>query len=269
VGSVIPRLSVIVPVFNEERTIDAVLHRLSRLPYPHPDQQVIVVDDGSTDGTPRILAGWVGRPGVEIVRHTHNQGKGAAVRTGLGRAAGAITVIQDADLEYDPTDLAGVVEAVARGGCDAAYGSRYLAPDPSLRWTRFRVAVGLMNLLVRVLYGGRLTDVNTCYKALPTDLYRRLDLRSDRFELCAETTAKLLRGGYRILELPISYRPRTRAEGKKIGWRDAVRFARALVVWRVRAKSSRPAPRRPPTEAIAAPPNDAIDPTLGPALTVR
>jgi glycosyltransferase involved in cell wall biosynthesis len=242
------RLSVIVPVYNEERTVEAVLARLAAGPYP--DQQVIVVDDGSTDRTPQLLRAWAGRPGFLLLRHPVNRGKGAAVRTGLAHAAGDVTVIQDADLEYDPADLPELVEPLLRGECEAAYGSRYLAPGRPLPWTRFRLAVVALNGLVRLLYARRLTDVATCYKALRTDLYRRLDLRSERFELCAEMTAKLCRLGVPIREVPIGYRPRTRAEGKKIGWRDAWRFAWALLACRFRQAPAGRAAYPLPAEAL-------------------
>jgi glycosyltransferase involved in cell wall biosynthesis len=238
-----PRLSVIVPVYNEVRTVDAVLDRLTRVPYPHPEQQVVVVDDGSTDGTAEKLAAWADRPGLVLLRHPVNRGKGAAIRTGLAHAAGLVTAIQDADLEYDPADLPALVEPILRGEAEAVFGSRYLRPGNYLPWTRFRLAVHLMNGLVRALYGARLTDVNTCYKVLRTDLYPRLALRCERFEYCAEVTAKLCRLGVPIVERPIAYHPRTRAEGKKIGWRDAAQFAWSLAAWRVRPLASADAAR--------------------------
>ena len=248
-----PPAVVIVPVFNEERTVDAVLDRLTRVPYEYPDQQVIVVNDGSTDGTADRLAGWRGRPGLTLLRHAVNRGKGTAVRTGLRHATGEVTAIQDADLEYDPIDLLALVEPVLHGEADAVFGTRYRCSGGRLPWTRFRLAVHLMSGLAWFLYGVRLTDVNTCYKVLRTDLYPRLGLRSERFEYCAEVTAKLCRLGVRIREVPISYRPRTKAEGKKIGWRDAGQFAWALTSWRFRplpevagGRSTKPSAVSPP-----------------------
>ena len=194
---------------------------------------MIVIDDGSTDATPRLLDAWAGRPGFRVLRHARNQGKGAAVRTGLAYAQGEVTIIQDADLEYDPADYPRVVEPILRGETDVVYGSRYLAPTRRLPWTRFRVAVLLFNGLVWVLYGRRLTDEATCYKAVRTSLLKTLDLQAVRFELCPEITAKLCRLGIGIVEVPISYHPRGAKDGKKIGWRDAVQTVWTLIKWRM------------------------------------
>src|SRR5262249_37199585 len=171
-------------------------------------------------------------PGFVILRHARNRGKGAAVRTGLAQARGEITVIQDADLEYDPGDLPRVLESLRRGEGVVVYGSRYLRPCQPLASSKFRLAVSALNLLVRLLYGQRLTDEATCYKAFPTELLRGLDLTAERFELCAEVTAKLCRLGIPIREVPISYQPRTAAQGKKIGWRDVWPTLWTLLKWR-------------------------------------
>jgi dolichol-phosphate mannosyltransferase len=228
----LPLLSVIVPVYNEERTVTTLLERLTGGPYRYPELQVVVVDDGSRDRTAESLERWTDCPGVLVLRHPVNRGKGAAVRTGLAYARGTFTVIQDADLEYDPSDLPRLLEPLCRGQANVIYGSRYLARQDAAPWTCFRWAVYLMNWLHRLLYGRSLTDIATCYKAMRTSLYRQLDLQAERFELCAELTAKLSRLGERIEEVPISYRPRTKAEGKKIGWRDAGQYAWTLLKWR-------------------------------------
>ncbi|HZY84343.1 MAG TPA: glycosyltransferase family 2 protein [Gemmataceae bacterium] len=228
-----PILSVIIPVYNEERTIDALLRRVVSGPFPYPEKEVIVVDDGSRDGTAGALARWRDHPGVLLLRHPRNRGKGAAVRTGLDHACGEIALIQDADLEYDPADYPRVLAPIRAGRAAVVYGSRYLRPAARLPWSKFRCAVWLLNQVVRLLYGQRLTDEATCYKALRTDVFRRLDLRAERFELCAEMTAKVCRLGLPIVEVPITYAPRTAREGKKIGWRDAWATLWALLRWRV------------------------------------
>jgi glycosyltransferase involved in cell wall biosynthesis len=250
-----PLLTVIVPVYNEQHTIDGLLHRLVN--GPDPDRQVVVVDDGSHDGTAAALARWQDTPGVEVLRHDRNRGKGAAVRTGLAAARGTFAVIQDADLEYDPADLPRLIEPLRRGEADVVYGSRYLAPGTPLPRTRFRLAVNLLNGLVWLLYGRRLTDEATCYKAMPTALWRSLDLRAERFELCPEVTAKVCRLGLRLVEVPVSYHPRSLKDGKKIGWRDAWPTVWALLKWRVLPvapahgthRSSRAGRATPPTHS--------------------
>jgi dolichol-phosphate mannosyltransferase len=162
---------------------------------PYHDKEVLVIDDGSSDATPRLLEAWADRPGFRVLRHAKNQGKGTAVRTGLAHARGEVTIIQDADLEYDPADYTRLVEPIRRGEAEVVYGSRYLAPTRRLPWTKFRVGVMVFNGMVRVLYGQRTTDEATCYKAVRTSLFRALDLQAVRFELCPEMTAKLCRLG--------------------------------------------------------------------------
>ncbi len=226
-----PLLTVIVPVYNEAATIAQLLGRVAQ---EHRANQVIVVDDGSEDGTAAVLRTWSGEPGFEIVSHATNRGKGMAVRTGLSRARGRFVVIQDADLEYDPADYRHLVEPLQSGRADAVYGSRYLAPHVASHrdWGVCRFGVCLLNCWARWIYGIRLTDQATCYKVFPTAALRAMDLRCERFEFCSEVTAKACRMGLRILEVPVSYSPRTRREGKKIRWRDGVAALRSLWRWR-------------------------------------
>jgi len=227
-----PILSVIVPVYNEDRTLDELLRRLSTGPYAYPRMELIIVNDGSTDRSPAILERWGARPGVTVLHHSHNRGKGAAVRTALAHARGSITVIQDADLEYDPADWPRLIEAIRLGAGEVVYGSRYLRPRHPLPWSPFRLGVALLNGFVWLLYGQRLTDEATCYKVMPTQLWRDLDLQAEGFELCAEVTAKVCHLGIRIVEVPITYSPRTAKEGKKITWRDAFPALWTLLKWR-------------------------------------
>jgi dolichol-phosphate mannosyltransferase len=222
-------VTVIVPVYNEVLFIDEVLGKLASIA---EGWQVVVVDDGSTDGTSDRLAPWSSRDGWILVKHPRNQGKGAAVRTGLDYAEGKVTIVQDADLEYDPADIPYVVGPVLRGEVGACFGSRYMDALPSRPWSRFRLAVVCLNVLSRVLYRQRLTDQATCYKAFPTAVWRSLRLSAERFELCAEITAKLGRFGVPIRDVPVSYRPRTYTEGKKIGWKDGVSAVRTLIAVR-------------------------------------
>ncbi len=234
-----PTLTVLIPAYNEAHTIAQVLDAIVALPC---ENQIVVIDDGSTDGTAQAVEGWILRTGraIEVVRHSVNRGKGAAIRSGLKLARGAITIVQDADLEYDPAEYPRLIGPILRNEADAVYGSRYLRPA-GLPWGPNRVCVLLLNLMVRLLYGQTLTDEATCYKAVRTEILRRLDLRCERFEFCPEVTAKLCRMGIRIHEVPIAYTPRTQREGKKIRWKDGIEAVATLLRWRL-------APFRPRTD---------------------
>jgi glycosyltransferase involved in cell wall biosynthesis len=229
-----PTLSVIIPAHNEALTIAALLDAVAEAPF---SKQIIVVDDGSNDGTGAIAEAW-GRHAVErrdlvVSRHATNRGKGAAIRTGLNLAKGMIALIQDADLEYDPSDYPALVQPILDGLADAAFGSRYLTPRNCHPWTPNRICVHLLNALVYILYGGKLSDEATCYKVFRTKDLRRMDLRCKRFEFCPEVTAKALLMGLTIREVPIRYRPRSRREGKKIRWWDGIEAMATLIRWRL------------------------------------
>ena len=225
------RVSVIVPVFNEERTVAAVLDALQELPL---ELQVIVVDDGSTDATPALLAGRAGNGTIVLVTRPH-RGKGAAVRAAIPEVSGEIVVIQDADLEYDPADIPALIDPILRGRADVVFGSRLSGGRPQ-RAHLFWHLVGnrALSLLTNVLYNTTLTDIETGYKAFRTDVLRSLDLRQDGFGIEAEITAKVCKRGLQVYERPVAYYGRSYAEGKKITWRDGVEAVRILVVERLR-----------------------------------
>jgi dolichol-phosphate mannosyltransferase len=212
-----PLLSVLVPVYNERATLETLLQRVLAVPV---DKEVLVVDDGSRDGTGELLDELSRRLPIRAFHHDRNHGKGRAVRTALAEAKGEIVIVQDGDLEYDPEDYPRLIAPILRGETNVVYGSRYLNPDNPLPWTMFKVAVLSLNAMANVLYGTHLTDEATCYKVFRTSLIRSIPLRCERFEFCPEVTAKVAKRGERILEVPIRYRYRTKAEGKKIGWRD-------------------------------------------------
>jgi glycosyltransferase involved in cell wall biosynthesis len=226
-------LSIIVPVYNEVATSRAVLDRLVAIDLPVP-REIVVVDDGSTDGTAQVLDAAVGERLPIVVLHAErNGGKGAAIRLGLGRAHGSIVAIQDADLELDPQQLAFLVEPILSGTASVVYGSRFLrgrAGAPLLTFAANRILTGVTNLL----FGASLSDMETCYKVMRVEVARSLALSADRFDIEPQITARLLRGGHRIHELPVRFEPRSRAQGKKIGWRDGVHALRVLVGERVR-----------------------------------
>jgi dolichol-phosphate mannosyltransferase len=223
-------LSVLVPVYNERSTVEPLLRRVLAVPL---DKEVIVVDDGSTDGTREVLRELAEGLPIRVLFHPANRGKGTAVRTALVEARGEIVIVQDADLEYDPEDYPKLVGPIQRGEANVVYGSRYLNPRNELPFTHYKLGVLALNLVANLLYGLRLTDEATCYKAFRTDLLKALPLRCERFEFCPEVTARVARRGEHILEVPIAYHYRTRAQGKKIGWRDAFEAFFTLLRYRV------------------------------------
>jgi len=219
------KLSVIIPVFNEKATVEELLRRVAAAPTPGHDKEVIVVDDGSTDGTAELLARLQAGGGFRLLRHERNRGKGAAVRTGLAAASGGLTIIQDADLEYDPGDYAALLAAADRGA-PVVYGVR--RGSGAAGRLLFGLGGRLLTAVMNILYGSHLSDINTCYKLFRTGVLRDLRLEADGFDLCEEATAKALRAGLPIAEVPVSYSPRTAAQGKKIrlrhGWRGLLRI---------------------------------------------
>jgi glycosyltransferase involved in cell wall biosynthesis len=226
-------LSIIVPVYNERRTVRSVVDRLLAIDLPIA-REIVVVDDGSTDGTREELGAALSQ-GVEFtyVEAARNEGKGSAIRKGLSRVGGSIVAIQDADLELDPAQLGRLVEPILRGDTEVVYGSRFMSGTPNaprLTIVANRVLTGVTN----VLYGASLTDMETCYKIMRTEVARSLTLRANRFEIEPEITAQLLRRGHRIVELPVRFDPRSRAQGKKIRWRDGVHALRVLARERFR-----------------------------------
>ncbi len=225
-----PLLSVLVPVYNERATLERLLARVLAVPL---DKEVIAVDDGSTDGTAGLLRDLAARLPVRALFHPANRGKGAAIRTALAEARGDIVVIQDADLEYDPEEYPRLVAPILRGETSVVYGSRYLAPGNDLPLTHFKVGVLILNATANLLYGLRLTDEATCYKVFRAGLLKSLPLRCERFEFCPEVTARVAKRGERIVEVPISYHYRTRAQGKKIRLRDAFEGFFTLLRYRI------------------------------------
>ncbi len=217
--------SVIIPAFNEEKTINEIVTRVVELPFR---KEVVVVDDGSTDSTADVLLQLKRNPEVRVLTHETNQGKGAAIRSGIRVATGAYTVIQDADLEYAPEDLHRVLAPLANGEADIVYGSRYSSEAPQHPHFVSRNGVRLLNQLVWLLYRVRLTDQATCYKAFRSDVLRRMDLECRKFEFCAEVTAKACRMQIPIIEVPIGYDPRGYSDGKKIRTRDGIQCVAAL-----------------------------------------
>lgn len=223
-------LSIVVPVYNEARTVAEVIERLIAIDLPVP-REILVVNDGSTDGTREALDRLPSRPELRIIHAAKNGGKGSAIRIGFAAASGTIVAIQDADLELDPAQLAELVQPILDGRTKVVFGSRFLAgrpPAPLVSILANEFLTGVTNLL----YGGRLTDMETCYKVMMADVAKSLNLESNRFDIEPEISAKLLRGGLSIYELPVRFEPRSRAQGKKIGWRDGVQAVKVLLKYR-------------------------------------
>jgi glycosyltransferase involved in cell wall biosynthesis len=210
------KVSVVIPVFNEVQTIAEVLRGIA---VADPNAEIVVVDDGSTDGTREVLRS---RPGVTVVFHERNAGKGAAIRTGLAYVTGEVVIVQDADLEYSPQDYPALLAPIREGHADVVYGSRFLSGPHRVLFFWHSVANGLLTLLSNMLSDLNLTDMETGFKVFRASVLKDVDLQSDRFGFEPEITAKIARRGCRIYEVPISYHGRDYAAGKKITWRDGV-----------------------------------------------
>ena len=223
-------LSVIVPVFNERTTVAEIVRRMRRVDLPL-DLEIIMVNDASWDGTADILKALEDST-VQVLHHDANAGKGAAVRTGLAHARGDLVLIQDADLEYDPDDWPRLINPVLKGKAQVVYGSRFTGEHRNMLFTHW-MGNRFLSLMTNVLYNTTLSDMETCYKLFDRKALEGIDIRSDGFDFEPEITAKVLRKGYRIYEVPISYAGREYEEGKKITWKDGYRAVLALLRYRL------------------------------------
>lgn len=212
-------LSIVIPVYNEARTIDMILHRVFSQKLTDWKKEIIVIDDGSTDRTSTFLKKWQKR--CKILLQPKNQGKGAALRVGLARATGEIILVQDADLEYNPVDYPELIAPFEDSRVSVVYGSRFLGPHLS---TMFLYAMGnkFVTFVTNLLFNSNITDMETGYKAFRREVLTKLTLRANRFDIEPEFTAQVLKAGYQIYEVPISYYGRKFSEGKKLTWRDGV-----------------------------------------------
>lgn len=233
------KLSILMPVYNEEARVAHAVKQALDVAYPC-ETELVVVDDGSRDGTAEIL-GRLDDPRVTVVIHPRNQGKGAAVRTAAGAATGDYMVILDADLEYDPQDIVRLIEPVLDGRAEVVYGNRSFGAHSSFSFW-YVMGNKAVTTAGNILFNCYLGDLETCFKLMPLDLFRSLDVRAKGFGLEAEVTGKLLRRGVRPYEVPISYRARTREEGKKITWKDGVEAL--WILTRERARKPPPPTKR-------------------------
>jgi glycosyltransferase involved in cell wall biosynthesis len=227
-------LSVIVPVYNERETLPEIVRRIRAVDLAplHIATEILLVDDGSTDGTREMLPGLAELPGVRVLLLPHNRGKGAAVRTGIAHASGDFLLVQDADLEYDPRDYPVLLRPILEGRSVVVYGSRFLGEHKAMYYWH-QVGNKLLTTIANILYNTTLTDMETCYKLCTRAVARSFTLKQDRWGFDPEMTAKILKRGHRIYEVPIAYNGREFDEGKKIDWRDAFVVIACLIRYRL------------------------------------
>ena len=241
------KLSIVMPVYNEIGTIADIIQRVRAVDLKVPvgygpedgavvelDREIVVVDDGSTDGTRRILRALEDRLGVTVILHERNQGKGAAVRTGLDHASGDVVLIQDADLEYDPRDFPALLQPILENRSQVVYGSRFRGGPTKAMFFWHMLGNRFLTLVTNVLYNTILSDMETCYKVFTREVAEQLDLKAPGWGFDPEITAQILKRGYRIYEVPISYTGREFEEGKKISWRDGLTVLWTLIKYRLK-----------------------------------
>ncbi len=225
------KISIIIPVYNEKETLRNIIKRVEEASFCNLEKEIIFVDDASIDGSSDILKEYEGK--YRVLRHEMNMGKGAAIRTALGHLSGDIVVIQDADLEYDPMDYNKLLPLILEDKADVVYGSRFLARqgNGSFMLTHY-LGNKVLTIITNILYNVTLTDMETCYKVFRAEFIKDIKIESDRFDFEPEITAKVIKKGARIKEVPISYYGRIHAEGKKITWKDGIHALRALLKYR-------------------------------------
>ena len=223
------KLSVVIPVFNEENTLRLLLDKVLRV---NIEKELIIVDDFSTDGSRGIIQEYAKLQNVKTVYHERNYGKGKAIRSGIQYVTGDIVIIQDADLEYEPEDYTLLVKPIVGGKTNVVYGSRELGTTNRHSYFSFYIGGKFLSWLTNFLYRSDITDEPTCYKVFRTDLIKSMPLKCIRFEFCPEVTAKVLKRGEKIIEMPIHYYPRTKNDGKKIKWKDGVEAIWTLIKYR-------------------------------------
>ncbi len=217
------------PVYNEKKTIREIIAKVLAVPI---DIELVIVDDGSTDGTRDILKEYEGKPNIKVVYHQQNKGKTGAIKTGIPYTTGEIISIQDGDLETDPNDFVKLTEPIKKGEAAVVYGSRYLNRTEKSLYFAYKFGARFLSWVVNILYCQRITDEATCYKVFRADILKQIPLQYNRFEFCPEVTAKVSKMGYRIKELPMNYYPRSFEEGKKMNWRDGIKALWVLIKFR-------------------------------------
>ncbi|MEK6983792.1 MAG: glycosyltransferase family 2 protein [Nanoarchaeota archaeon] len=227
------KLSIIIPAYNEIKTIEAILRKVKKVDLGEIEKEIVIVDDASTDGTAQILK-KIRNSSIKILHHSKNMGKGAAIKTGLKQATGNIILIQDADLEYDPKDYKKLIDPICEGKADVVYGSRLLGQRPTYSKFAYYAAGRSLTMLTNILYGANITDEPCGYKVFKADIIKSIPLKCKGFEFCPEITAKISKRQIKIFEVPTSYMPRSREEGKKIKFKDWLIAVYTLIRYRFR-----------------------------------
>lgn len=225
------KLSIVIPVYNEKNTIISVLEKVNKIKIDNIDIEIIVVDDCSTDGTREILKKNGSKYADKILYHEINQGKGGALKTGFSEITGDVAIVQDADFEYDPNEIPSVVLPIFENKADVVYGSRFLNGEYK-GYKKNQYGNKILNRIFNIIYGVKLTDVETCYKAFKSDFIKNIDINEKRFGFEPEITSKVVRAKLKIIEVPISYKPRTIEEGKKIRLKDGLRAVYCVIKYR-------------------------------------
>lgn len=232
----INKLSIVVPVFNEKNTIELILKKLEEVDFGQTQKEIIVVDDGSRDGTSKVLKKYQSK--YKVIYHLKNLGKGAAVRSGFGQASGDYVIIQDADLEYNPQDIKRMIALAEKEGIEVVYGSRRVGlakkENPKAGWLYY-LGGAFLSSLTNLLYGTKITDEPTCYKMVSRQVLQKIKLKANGFEFCPEITAKIARLKIPIYEVPISYQPRSKKQGKKIKIKDGLMAIWTLIKYRFKS----------------------------------
>ncbi len=223
------KLSIVMPVYNEKNTIGTILELVRNTPF---EKEIVIIDDCSTDGTRDILKAMESDPNLKILYHPENRGKGAALSTGFKEVSGDIVIVQDADLEYDPSEYSLLIKPITDGKADVVYGSRFLGGPRRVLYFWHTVGNRMLTLLSNMMTDLNLTDMETCYKVFKREILEDIEIKSRRFGIEPEITAKIAKKGVRIYEIPISYNGRKYSEGKKIGWKDAVNAFYTIIRFR-------------------------------------
>jgi len=218
-------ISVIIPVFNEAKTLEEIIKKVEVL---NLEKEIIAVDDGSLDGSSEVLIRLMNEGRIKLIRHQKNLGKGAAIKSGLNQASGDIVIVQDADLETEPSDYYNLIRPIVNKETRVVFGYRTAKKPTSIYWWGGKT----ISLVTRLLYGGNIKDVNNGYKVMTRDLWNSLNLKSNHFQICEEITAKLLKRKEKIIQIPTQYFPRTKKEGKKLGFKDGIISIITLIKFR-------------------------------------